>query len=124
MLLANDYRNKISDNVKRSARKKLDEGTILGDSPIGYLNRPRVDKKKEKVDVYIDPMRGDLVKKLFEDYASGMYSMSEIRDLISDEGLVSKKGCKISKSQVEQILKNPFYYGYMKYNRPLRKLDI
>lgn len=86
-----------------------------------YLNKPRVDKKKEKVDVYIDPIRGDLVKKLFEDYASGMYSMSEIRDLITDEGLVSKKGCKISKSQVEQILKNPFYYGYMKYNDILYK---
>ena len=121
VLLANDYRNKISDNVKRSARKKLDEGTILGDSPLGYLNKPRVDKKKEKVEVYIDPIRGDLIKKLFEDYASGMYSMSEIRDLISDEGLVSKKGCKISKSQVEQILKNPFYYGYMKYNDILYK---
>jgi site-specific DNA recombinase len=121
VLLANDYRNKISDNVKRSARKKLDEGTILGDSPLGYLNKPRVDKKKEKVDVYIDPIRGDLVKKLFKDYASGMYSMSEIRDLITDEGLVSKKGCKISKSQVEQILKNPFYYGYMKYNDILYK---
>jgi hypothetical protein len=35
VLLANDYRNKISDNVKRSAKKKLDEGTILGDSPLG-----------------------------------------------------------------------------------------
>lgn len=41
VLLANDYRNKISDNVKRSNRKKLEEGTILGDSPIGYLNTKR-----------------------------------------------------------------------------------
>lgn len=121
VLLANDYRNKISDNVKRSARKKLDEGTILGDSPLGYLNKPRVDKKKEKVEVYIDPMRGDLVKKIFEEYATGMYSMSEIRDLIHEEGLTSKKGCKISKSQIELILKNPFYYGYMKYKGMLYK---
>lgn len=121
VLLANDYRNKISDNVKRSAKKKLDEGTILGDSPLGYLNKPRVDKKKEKVEVYIDPIRGSLVKKLFEDYASDMYSMSEICDLATTEGLVSKKGYKISKSQVEQILQNPFYYGYMKYNNLLYK---
>lgn len=121
VLLANDYRNKISDNVKRSAKKKLDEGTILGDSPLGYLNKQRVDKKKEKVEVYIDPMRGNLVKRIFEDYSSGMYSMSEIRDLISEEGLRSKKGCKVSKSQVEIILQNPFYYGYMKYNDILYK---
>src|SRR3989338_7809164 len=48
VLLANDYSNKISDNVKRSAKKKLDDGTILGDSPLGYLNSKRMDKKKEK----------------------------------------------------------------------------
>jgi len=54
VLLANDYANRISDNVKRSNQKKLAEGTILGDSPIGYLNKKRVDKKKEKVEVYID----------------------------------------------------------------------
>ncbi len=121
VLLANDYRNKISDNVKRSAKKKLDDGTILGDSPLGYLNSKRVDKKKEKVEVYIDPVRGSLVRKMFEDYASGMYSMSELRDLITEEGLRSKKGCKIAKSQIEKILQNPFYYGYMKYNGLLYK---
>ena len=121
VLLANDYRNKISDNVKRSAKKKLDEGTILGDSPLGYLNSKRVDRKKEKVEVCIDPMRGIFVRKMFEKYASGMYSMSELRDLITEDGLRSKKGYKISKSQVEKILQNPFYYGYMKYNDILYK---
>lgn len=121
VLLANDYRNKISDNVKRSAKKKLDEGTILGDSPLGYLNNKRVDKKKEKVEVCIDPVRGSLVRKMFERYASGIYSMSELRDLITEEGLRSKKGYKISKSQVEKILQNPFYYGYMRYNSILYK---
>jgi site-specific DNA recombinase len=115
VLLANDYRNKISDNVKRSVKKKLEEGTILGDSPLGYLNSKRGDKKKEKVEVCIDPMRGDLVRKIFEEYASGMYSMSEICSMITEEGLRSKKGCKVSKSQVEKMLKNPFYYGYMQY---------
>src|SRR5580704_8103205 len=100
VLLANDYRNKISDNVKRSARKKLEEGTILGDSPLGYFNSKRMDKKKEKVEVTIDPVRGGLIKKMFEEYATGLYSMDEIRLRLTDEGLRSKKGCKISKSQV------------------------
>lgn len=112
VLLANDYANRISDNVKRSNQKKLEEGTILGGSPLGYLNKPRIDKKKEKVEVIIDPERGHLIAKMFETYASGMYSMKEIRDMASKEGLMSKKGFKISKSQVENILKNPFYYGY------------
>lgn len=66
--------------LKGAFKKKLEEGTILGDSPLGYLNKQRVDKKKEKVEVIIDPERGNLIKKIFENYASGMYSMQEIRD--------------------------------------------
>lgn len=121
VLLANDYRNKISDNVKRSNKKKLEEGTILGDSPLGYLNKPRIDKKKEKIEVYIDPERGHLVQKMFEDYATGLFSMEEVRIKAQEEGLRSKRGYKLSKSHLEKILNNPFYYGYMKYNNLLYK---
>ena len=121
VLLANDYANRISDNVKRSIQKKLEEGTILGDSPLGYLNRQRIDKKKEKVEVIIDPERGNLIRRMFEDYASGLYSMREIRENLTNEGLRSKKGFKISHNQVENTLRNPFYYGYMEHNGLLYK---
>lgn len=121
VLLANDYTNKISDNVKRSIKKKLDEGTICGDSPLGYLNKPRFDKEKEKVEVYIDPDRGRLVKKIFEMYSTGLHSVQDLKEYVEAEGLRSKKGCKVSKSQIEAILKNPFYYGYMRYNGILYK---
>ncbi len=121
VLLANDYANRISDNVKRSNKKKLDEGTILGDSPLGYLNKPRIDKKKEKVEVYVDPERGHLVQKMFEDYATGLYSMEDLRVWADEAGLRSKKDCKIGKSQIEKMLRNPFYYGYMQYHAKLYK---
>jgi site-specific DNA recombinase len=121
VLLANDYRNKISDNVKRSNRKKLEEGTILGDSPIGYLNTKRIDKKKEKVEVCIDPERGHLVKKMFEEYATGLHSMEDLRLMANEDGLKSKRGYELSKSHIEKILGNPFYYGYMLYNGILYK---
>ena len=103
VLLANDYRNKISDNVRRSIKKKLEEGTICGDSPVGYLNKKRVHAKKEKreaVEVYIDPIRGPLIQQLFEIYSTGDYSMAEARSLITEAGLRSKKNCKMSKSQI------------------------
>jgi site-specific DNA recombinase len=121
VLLANDYRNKISDNVKRSVRKKLEEGTILGDSPLGYFNKKRMDIKKEKVEVYLDPERASLVRQIFEEYATGMYSMVEVRLLITNAGLRTKKGNKVSVSHIENILKNTFYYGYMNYKDMLYK---
>jgi chromosome segregation ATPase len=33
-------------------KKKLEEGTYIGEAPIGYLNKPRLDRKKEKAEVY------------------------------------------------------------------------
>ncbi len=39
--------------------------------------------------------------------------MAEARSLITEAGLRSKKNCKMSKSQIERTLTNPFYYGYM-----------
>ena len=38
VMMAESFTNSISDNVKRSFEKKLQEGTILGVAPIGYMN--------------------------------------------------------------------------------------
>ena len=47
--------------------------------------------------------------------------MVEVRLMITNAGLRSKKGHKILVSQVENILKNSFYYGYMDYKGMLYK---
>ena len=58
---------------------------------------------------------------MFEDYATGLYLMEDLRILAEKESLRSKKGYKITKSQIEKILKDPFYYGYIQYNGLLYK---
>jgi site-specific DNA recombinase len=124
VLLANDYRNKISDNVKRSIGKKLEEGTILGPAPIGYLNKKRMQAKKEKREpsvVYVDEERAPFIKTMFETYAKGKHSMNDLRVEITKLGLRTKQDKKISKSQVERILSNHFYYGYMQSGGLLHK---
>ncbi len=57
-----------------------------------------------------------LVKKMFEEYATGLHSMEDLRLMANKEGLRSKRGYELSKSHIEKILGNPFYYGYMLYN--------
>ena len=63
ILLAENYANAISFNVKRAFEKKLREGTILGTAPVGYLN---VRDDNNKTTVIIDPERGEKVKQLFD----------------------------------------------------------
>lgn len=114
VMMAENYTNCISDNVKRSFEKKLQEGTILGTAPIGYLNAK--DENGKSI-AKLDPERAFLVKKMFEEYSTGLYSLKEIRNKTIEWGLKNKtkSNTYLSVSQIDKLLKNPFYYGIMKY---------
>ena len=93
----------------------LNEGLLPGPAPIGYLNTKGEDGKKT---IIIDPDRGPLIKKLFEEYATGLFSMDELVKKSKACGLRNRKsGNPITKSQFANILQNPFYYGVMYYNK-------
>ena len=127
VLIGNDSSNRTGERVKTAFDKKLEDGTILGPSPLGYLNKERKHyntqnkHKREPAEVYIDPVRGEFVKKMFTMYATGQYSMNDLRIEITKLGLRSKQNKKIGKSTVERTFANPFYYGYMQSGVLLHK---
>lgn len=113
VVFANAYTDAISDNVKRSNEKKRNEGTILRDSPIGYVNLPRSADQKKAI-VEFDPERARIVREIFEEYSTGLCSMDQVRLNATRKGLRTKRyNKKLGKSQIEGILSNHFYYGYM-----------
>ncbi len=114
--LAKYYSDAISDNVKRAIEQKLRRGEWPGRAPIGYIN---IDLDEEKKWIEPDNTKADLVTKLFERYATGNYSMAMLTKMAQEEGLSALSGKLLSKSQVEFILKNPFYYGVMLYKGQL-----
>ena len=66
-----------------------------------------------------DVERFRLVRKMFEVYATGNYSLKDTRNLLAQKGLVSKNGKVLTISNTQMILKNPFYYGMFKFNGEL-----
>ena len=115
IMAANMFVNATRDHVKKSEELMLKEGLLPGPAPIGYLNTKDESGKKT---VIIDPDRGPLIKKLFEEYATGLFSMDELVKKSKGWGLRNRKsGNPISKSQFANILQNPFYYGVMYYNK-------
>jgi site-specific DNA recombinase len=112
--LANYYSNSISDNVKRAYEKLINEGKVIGKAPIGYLNKTTDNGIKT---VIVDPERADFIVKIFNMYGSGLYSMEQIAEIVSEEGLRSNTEYKnkLKLRQIESILKNPFYYGFMNF---------
>lgn len=105
VMMAASFANSISDNVKRGFSEKRRNGESLGHVPLGYLN-----KNKE---VIVDEVRSILIKNLFEDYSTGLYSCQEFARKYGKKGLVTKSGRGISVSQVDRMISHPFYYGFI-----------
>lgn len=109
--LAKYYSDAIGDNVKRVFEQKRRNGEWTGWVRLGYLNVPLDIEKRLRKDIIIDPERGHLVKELFELYATSQYSLETLREEITKLGLRSREGNVLSRSTIERILKDSFYYG-------------
>src|SRR3989339_733297 len=104
------YIDNLSENVKRGLRQKVRRGEQSGQAPTGYLN-----DKANRV-IVPDPARFKFVRELFEAYATGSHSLKETGNLLSARGLVSRNGNVLTISNIQMILRNPFYYGAFKFN--------
>ncbi|MEI7719888.1 MAG: recombinase family protein [bacterium] len=62
-------------------------------------------------DIVLDPERAHLIERLFQLYASGNYSVTTALAEITRLGLRSHTGNPLARSNIETILKDPFYYG-------------
>jgi len=103
----------LSENTKRGLRQKLRRGEMPGAAPLGYLN------DRYGHTIVKDPKRFSLVKELFVRYASGGYSLKDLRKSAISAGLFSKKDFPLSVSVIRTMLQNPFYYGAFLYNGEL-----
>ena len=75
VMFARSYVLQLSDNVKRSIEQKLRNGDWIGKAPIGYINTE--DEEGNKI-IIPDPERARYIRKIFEMYATGNYSMDII----------------------------------------------
>ncbi|MBI2340165.1 MAG: recombinase family protein, partial [Deltaproteobacteria bacterium] len=103
------YVDNLSENVKRGQRQKLRRGEWPFGPPLGYLGGGRYSFPK------VDPVKGPLITKLFEAYASGRTTLKQLRELCTSWGLVSRSGKKVALAKVHATLLNPFYYGLVRY---------
>lgn len=114
VMMAQNYTDCISENVKRAHEQMVREGKAMGQAPLGYINVR--DPKTKIATIILDEDRYYLVRRLFEYYATGNYSLSELVMFAREWGLNNKgKAHKpLCKCQIEKILKNVFYCGYAK----------
>ena len=117
MVFGGYYSAAISDNVKRKIEQKLHDREYPGKARVGYTNVKSLVDGKEVKDIVPDPDRKDYIIKAFELRLEGK-SFRTIAKILRDEGMRSntKQQKPVGQSQIEAMLKNPFYYGVMKYD--------
>ncbi|MFH1363347.1 MAG: recombinase family protein [Candidatus Omnitrophota bacterium] len=104
----------LAENVQRGFRQKLRRGEYPGFAPLGYKNNT------SNHSIEVVPEIAEKVRRLFELYATGRYSMAEIRKLAAASGLASRRKHRpLAKSNIERMLKNPFYYGAFEFKDEL-----
>ena len=93
-----------SQKVTVNMRQGLKEGRWNRAQPLGYI-KGRDPSNPKKPLMQIDPVKGKLIKELFEDFALGVHSQSDLRKMDKYKSL------NLSKSNLSRILKNPIYAG-------------
>ena len=107
------YTDNLSEVVRRGINSRLKRGIYPGAAKRGYLNHP---KTKEIVP---DPAKFDLVREMFELYATGTFGLEFLGEVMEEKGLYNNSGGVLSASQVQKMLKDPFYYGHFLHNGEL-----
>ncbi len=109
VMFARGYVLQLSDNVKRKQEQMRRSGELTGRPPIGYESL--YDSEGARTDIVFDMNNSHLIRRVFELYATGNYSILTLRNHMTKEGLRTKNGKELSISMIEYILNNPFYYG-------------
>lgn len=107
---------KVSDMKERMVA----QGKTTHKAPIGYINVNKGTHDMPKREVELDPTTYTKVRKIFENYATGSYTLQEVANKANEEGLVSKNGNPLQRSTVEHILKSPYYTGQLRYKGQLK----
>lgn len=110
--IARFYTNNLSEEVKKGLAEKLRQGWLPTRPPFGYKT---IGEKGHKIHIVNDEV-APLIRKMFELYATGHYSLSKLTDIMRESGLKNTSGRKVYKSRIATLLGDPFYIGKVRYN--------
>ena len=117
-----------SEKVTLTTRNNREKGICTYRAPIGYLNEGKMDHKP------FDPMRAPIIKRMFELYDTGDWSLADIARYANEQGFttvpmrrrrtkeemldedfemeeIPQVSRPVTENHISRILTNPFYTG-------------
>ena len=102
----NDVR---AERTRAGMRAALEQGRWTFVPPLGYLNAPKWAGKS----LVADPERGELVKRAFEEFATGRFAKEQVLDKVTRLGLRTRTGRTLNPQSFGRMLTNRLYAGFI-----------
>ncbi len=104
-VMAEDFIANLSQETKKGMNKKAELGyTVFGRVLLGY--------KKSGIGMReLDPITAPLIKKCFDLYATGKYTLHELADEMYKKGLRTYNNKRIEYTKISRILNDKYYMG-------------
>ncbi len=138
VMMAKGYVLTLSDNVKKGIKENLAKGKVPGYVPTGYKNvTVDIGDNTFIKKVELDVERAPFIKKIFQIYGTGKYSLNGVAKIMEksgftikqkrvrngDDRLEKREAREAHKTDILNILKNPFYYGHFWWPDPENKKE-
>lgn len=98
--------------VAIALQKKFEEGWWPAWAPLGYLNAAHDTGRL----VIPDPIAFPLIQLAFREYATGRYAQENLCHVLSEKGLRNRLGKPVTRTTLNYVLANPFYWGLMRWH--------
>ena len=105
LAVARNYSENLREEVKKGMLVKAEQGTYPGRVPFGYRNN----KETRTVEIHLE--KAAIAKYIFEQYASGRYSLLSLSKHVRQI-----QGVRISKTNLHKMLCNEFYIGKFEWD--------
>ncbi|SHX38007.1 recombinase family protein [Mycobacteroides abscessus] len=119
--IMNGLTNKLQGlDIQTKMYEKARHGGTNGQARLGYLNVRDVYDGKPFNTVRLDPKRAPLVKKAWELYATGDYTLERVADTMTDLGLTARANRRcperpVSYKWYHRMFKDIYYLGFITY---------
>jgi site-specific DNA recombinase len=109
-----------SEKVRETLNKKAKAGYFPSTPPPGYKNIDNPDEgvgRLAKKIVVQDPETVPFVKEFYKLYSTGNFNVYDLGDIMYEKGLRSRRGGKLTRSRLYDLLRNRFYLGEVHWGK-------
>ena len=110
-VIAADYIRNLREEALKGIEGRLKQGILPHHAPIGYLDCGPGEPKA------IDPVRGPIIRWLFERYGAGDCTLRDLTEFAGSRGLRNSAGKPLRVTQIHYLLRNVSYAGVLKSAR-------